>query len=644
MYPLEFTGVVPPCQEFVLAAVYVAIPNLSTPPNSLVGEPSCFTPEGVVSCFNGLWRTDLSSDDLYGIKRQFLGVRSRSIDPFSPYDPFYSPPAQTTDFLRLELDIDGVATLAAPPGVLISRDFTSTLPVLKYFKVNVELFDINLFANFAFNKSEVFTPRLNVTYHFSENVIIDGLSVREYEMPVRTEAYAAESLCEPDDVDGEALCHDGLAESEPELFNQVEFQHTGGDLQITKTFSIDGHTLNEKLILHFQPLLEGKLFNLSVKLNDDKLKKILPSFSASALQYTIDPFDVYQPILDNTSKLGGFDDVEGEVALRLRVPELDLDGDDDGVRDGLDNCIDELNPDQNDLDQDSLGDLLAKVEVLKASRQALKIVDQTAKSKHKLAVQALRLDIDTERQAEKVRHAVIKQTINDLRDLRRATGDDELKITLGDQIAEQYAARQQSALLSLQRTQRLRREIVELRDERQFTRDNHLSALLEINGDISALRLEIRLRRAGPSAELDLIGHEIFEMQSQRRDLRAQQALLKSESSAVINSLQEQIRVDKLALKVAQKSKSDDIRTVRALQRREKDKSARVMLKAEVDLLKLDARALRTAAKSDISAIKSEISLIRDNVKSARDTTRDAGRVLRDQIKALRKVKLVQVN
>lgn len=286
-----------------------------------------------------------------------------------------------------------------------------------------------------------------------------------------------------------------------------------------------------------------------------------------------------------------------------------------------------------------IDDLLAEIAVLKANRQAIKLSDQDAQATHKLQVEGLRANIRSERESEKARHEQIKQTVASLRDARKATKDPDLKIELSDQIAAQYAARQESAVLSLQRIQLIQREIGLLRDQRHVARHARVAAVLEINEAISAIRLEIRQRQTGSSAERDLVDQEIFELESQRRDLREQQSLLSLETRDAIAALQDQNRLDRLAIKIAQKSKSDEIRSVRALLRREKDSALRVALKFEVDGLKAESKSLRDAASAENSAVKAEIALIREGNKFARDNNKAAQTQLRDQIKALRQTR-----
>ncbi|MFN3239733.1 MAG: thrombospondin type 3 repeat-containing protein [Pseudomonadales bacterium] len=351
----ELERELPPCLDFELMDFSLAAYNLSTPPTSLSAD--CLSPSGVKSCFNGFWRNTALIDSNLGIARQFLSTRRRTVDPFAPYNPFYSPPAQTTDFFRLGLDVDGLIStgLQQSMGQRLKRT---------NFEVSYDIADIDIATYFSWRKEVIFAPKLTVTYSFSEPVIINGETVTEHTVPVRTQEYirAANRTCATADEDCQSA-KESIEQVEGNLFefNEVTFTHTGGDLSITKHFSVENNKLINSLILQVEPVIELAAMKASFGFNKQPFKalfKVLPS-SVTGLQYTVSP-NVKLPLLRNlgsTESLRNFEDQTSTEVLRVSVPELDVDTDADGFRDGLDNCTAVSNPDQNDLDQDGLGDV-----------------------------------------------------------------------------------------------------------------------------------------------------------------------------------------------------------------------------------------------------------------------------------------------
>jgi PKD repeat protein len=372
---------IPPCIKYDLADFSIAAYNLSTPPTSQTSD--CLSSQGVTSCFNGKWVTSPSQDERLGVTSQLLGTRSRTVDPFAPYNPFYSPPAQTTDFFRVGIDLDGLVSLVAktPAGRKFENDI---------FAVSYDLLDIDFASYFAFQKQVTFAPKLSVVFQFSESVIINGELVNEYVMPVRTVAYKEAALryreC-TEQNNGNCSCPESVEEAagneveevvkqqkiadceavkriDPSLdvtFNEVEFSHTGGDLVITRTFTVEDNRLNNEVSLTYEPTFEGKLLNFSVGFTKQPWKTLFkgaPS-SVTALKYTASPSqqNAFPAFLGSEPSLVNFEDVEGEETFFVAgPPELDAQSDGDGIRDGLDNCPTVDNADQSDIDQDGLGD------------------------------------------------------------------------------------------------------------------------------------------------------------------------------------------------------------------------------------------------------------------------------------------------
>ncbi len=172
--------------------------------------------------------------------------------------------AQETDLLRLDLDLDGVASLLLTGGTTAlgyKAAIPTPVPLFNYYSISASLIDADAAAILSFQEALKFHPNLETKLEFSVPVLLESVPGAGYERLKSIRISSGET---------------------------VEIIHPGGDLTVNAVYTLDQNEFESDIDLMLLPLIEGEILSVEHKVLGLS-KALLPKLTLVKLTQEVAP-------------------------------------------------------------------------------------------------------------------------------------------------------------------------------------------------------------------------------------------------------------------------------------------------------------------------------------------------------------------